>query len=37
MSRFLLKIRVGLFDLLRRDLDVFDVSHIREELPFGSS
>ena len=33
----MLKIRVGLFNLLRRDLDVFDVSHIREEFPFGPS
>ena len=31
----MLRIRVALFDLLRRNLDVFDVSHIREELPFG--
>ena len=30
----MLRIRVGLFDLLRRVLGVFDVFHVREELPF---
>ena len=30
----MLRIRVGLFEPLRRVLDAFDTFHIREELPF---
>ena len=30
----MLRIQIGLFDLLRRVLDVFDIFHICKELPF---